>query len=176
MALTARHTHTFDDYLMLVRARRQQSMFGPKWRYPVWFAIYLASIAWVSPEVFTPASLGRLDVWLVIGGGIAVMAVLIALVDLLFDRFLYRLAYRRLATAGADIALDFGDDAISWRAAEMSGRLPWSAIKSVVEMPEGIVLFIGRIEGMAVPRRAFDNPAAYDRVKAMAREKVDGTS
>lgn len=176
MAISARHTHTFDDFLTLVRARRKLSLFGPKWRYPVWLAIYLAAIAWVAPEILTPASLARLDVWMVIAGGIVVMAALIALVDLVFDRFLYRLAYRRLSTAGADIALDFQDDAIAWRAAEMSGRLPWSAVKRVVEMPEAIVLFIGKIEGMVVPRRAFGEASAYDKVKAMAREKVDGAS
>jgi hypothetical protein len=176
MAISARHTHSFDDFLTLVRARRRLSMFGPRWRYPVWFAIYLAAIGWVAPEVLTLTSLSRPDVWMVIAGGIVAMAVLIALVDLLFDRVLYRLAYRRLSTAGADITLDFEDDAIAWRAAEMSGRLPWSAVKRVVEMPEALVLFIGKIEGMVVPRRAFSEASAYDKVRAMAREKVDGAS
>ncbi len=176
MAIAARHTHTYEDFLTLVRARRRASGARTWWRYALWMAIYLAVLVWFTPDLLRASAWREGFVWAIVLGGLAAMAVIIWAVDLLFDRVVYRLHYRRLATAGAEVTLNLDEDGIAWTIRDIGGRLPWSAVTTVDDQEDGLVLFISPLEGMVVPRRAFASLGEYEAARTLIRERTHDTA
>ena len=85
--------------------------------------------------------------------------------------------YPRISVAGQSVHYELAADGLHWLEPMGAGTTPWTAIKRVVEKPNAIVLFISRVEGYVLPRRAFADgqfEAAREFIAARTTKKSAG--
>jgi YcxB-like protein len=161
LPIIARYKHCFEDYLVLMHARRELAPLGRPGRYALWFAVYLATILFLNPALLWPGSWTWQAGAIVFGGGLLTMIAVLVGIDLLFKRFVYPTQYARLSVAGQPVEMTIGEDGFHWQTSLGSGKLEWSAVRRVVSMPDSTILFLSRVEGIVLPARAFASPQAY---------------
>jgi hypothetical protein len=88
--------------------------------------------------------------------------------DLLFTR----LAFGRLAIAGADVSLTFDADGVHYNMTSYFGVLTWSGIHRVMSMPGYLLLFISKSEAVVLPRRAFPSDGAFGETLRFVQTKT----
>src|SRR5258708_8130569 len=135
MAFVVTYTYSYDDYLALIRAKRAMSIFGGVGgvvHYVLLSAAYLLGIAALTDwrttslaDLVAPRSLA------IIVGGVVGICVAIALIDVFFDRVLYRVVFRRYALANAELSLAVDDEGIRWSGKGISANLAWPRVKRV---------------------------------------------
>lgn len=170
--ISSHFTHTFEDYLTLVHARRETARFGRRSRYALWLAMFLAFLLFANPELRDPGAWSLQLAAIVVGGGALIMIAVMVAIDFIFDRLIYRAHYARLATAGQVVQYEIAEDGLLWAMPQGNGKLAWSAVSRIVSMPQAVVLFVSRIEGLVVPARGFSSPAAYAEAVTMMRRRI----
>jgi YcxB-like protein len=174
------HTVTYRfgraDYIALLRAQRSLSVlnrFGRWGRYACFglFFVVLINLSNISSWSFDPA----LDL---ITSAIAfALIVLVAPVgELIADRILSLLVFPRFSVANKDLTLTFADDGIRSQHGGMEGKIPWSAVKRILETKDHLFLSISRAENMVVPRRALPSPDAAVELAHYIRSEVDAAA
>ena len=177
MTFKAAYNFTFDKFLTLVRARRERAGVRVWRRYLVIFGIYALSMWWFgglgSKSAWT-AEVWYFSMLWFIAGGVAT-GMIIALIDLVFDRLVYRLIFRRYAQAGKRIAVDIGMHGLTASGAGVSAILDWQAIKQMTVMRDSsaAVLWLSNIEGILVPADAFASTSEFAAACQFMKEKTD---
>jgi hypothetical protein len=167
------YTFGFDDYLATARARAASGMFGGhvRWvRYAIVVAVYVATMIGLAISDGTIEDLlhDLQGLGLILGGAVVVVFICL-LIDLLFERIVYRWAFGRFAMANADLAVTLDEQGLRWSAPSLSGTLGWPRVRRVIVTPGYVFLFISKIEGLALPRRAFATEAAFNEAARYAQ-------
>ncbi len=158
----------FADYLALGRARERLGPlrgWGRVLRYPVWIALFLATLWWMDGF---GAPLSVYLSWPVLKWLLAI-PVMIFLIDLIFRQVVYRWVFSRYAVAGKEAVVTLDEAGIAWTLGPVTGSAPWSSIVASVATPEHVFLFLSRIEAITLPRRGLqegDFAALPDVVEA----------
>lgn len=178
--ITASYTYTFNEFRILMRARRERAGRRFWHRYAVLLAIYavvMAATLWWQGTLddirHWSAAVWR-EVGLIVVSTAAGLALLIAAIDVIFDRLIYRLVFHRYALAGKRIAIELGDEGLAWQAGSLAGRIQWPAIveMTVTRSGDAAVLWIGKIEGLVLPRSGFATGGEFDAARALARSRI----
>lgn len=175
MAIEVAYTHDFNDFRTLINGYRAKRKLDGSRRL-LFLGVVLSAAAFVLSGQYQAAmAAGPVNVigWFLVLL-LAVMPVL-WLIDIFFDRVVYRWIYSRQPGAHLPLKLKLSDDAIEWTAPGRNGRLEWSLIKSAYKEPQAFVLFVGGREGIVLPRRAFDDPAAFDAAYNFAMDQVNAS-
>lgn len=164
----ASYIYSFEDFRALARARRLRKWPQPWRRFAMLAGIYLAAVVatlWWLGNLAGIGSWGTPD-WLTMIGSVAgfgaIFLAFVALTDFLFERVVYRLVFRRYSQAGKRIDAEIKDDGIAWRGESVSGQIAWGAVKTITELADACVIWLGKVEGMTLPARAFTSRAEYE--------------
>lgn len=76
------------------------------------------------------------------------------------------MGFGRMPLADKEMAVDLGDAEVRVRAPDFDWRFPWAAVSRVIESSTHLVLATGGKEGLPIPRSAFADATAYERVRA----------
>lgn len=76
------------------------------------------------------------------------------------------MAFARMPLADKELAVELGEEEIRVAAEGFDWSFPWAAISRVVESKTHLVVATGGREGLPIPRAAFPDEAAYERVRA----------
>jgi hypothetical protein len=165
----ARYVYDYDVYRMLNRARRERSGWHLGWRALTMVSLFFGAFTMIGlyEGWLLRASTWRIPPANLIASIVAACAVLIAfmaLVDLVFDRFVHRLVFRRYSQANSELALSFSADAIRWSGRGVKGEIAYGLVKGITRLKDGsgAVAWIGKVEGIVVPRRAFSPEAGFE--------------
>ena len=79
--------------------------------------------------------------------------------------------YPKLSIAGKPVTFELADAGIAWTRPGQAGTIAWSAFKGIVERPEALVLFLGKVEGVVLPRRGFA-AGDFEAARKLAHDKV----
>ena len=176
--ITANYTYTFGHFYMLCRARRERDRTRwttPYFVVPLIAAVVMLAITWqdgslarMTRDVASFATFAGM-----LAACVAATCVMVFLVDLLFDKLIYRLVFKRYASANKHIHFDIGDAGIQWTAEHLNGQLSWPAIKSVTVLADqtAAVAWLGKIEGLLLPADGFSSHAEYEEAIARIKEK-----
>jgi hypothetical protein len=165
------YTFTFEDFLAARRAIAWNGVFGHHtyWiRYAI-FAVIMTACWWVPVRHdLKPYALSDSHIVLLTIAAVAALMIFAWGLDLLFTR----LAFGRLAIAGADVSLTFEADGVHYKMPSYFGVLTWSGIHRVMGMPGYLLLFISKSEAMVLPRRAFPSDGAFGETLRFVRTKT----
>jgi len=173
-AYTYTYTYTYADCLATLRARSVGRRTGLRriGRYVLLNLIFLAAAAAVAlldggslPDLRDPA------VALLFAKVMAGLTAFMALVDVVFERWMPWFAFRRLAVRNQPVRLQFGDT-VAWSMNGMSGEASWSSVKRFLATPSGLFLFVSEAEAFMLPRRALADDAEFKSLAAFARERI----
>ena len=176
--ITANYTYTFERFFMLIRARRERDrtwLTTPYLVLPLIAAVVLLAITWqdgtlarMPRDAMTIATYAA-----IVAATFAATCMIVFLVDLLFDKLVYRIVFKRYASANKHIHFDIGDAGIQWTAEHLNGQLSWPAIKSVTVLADqtAAVAWLGKIEGLLLPADGFSSHAEYEEAIARIKEK-----
>src|SRR3990172_1052901 len=176
MAYVLTYTNGFGDYVAMIRAKRSigpMGAFGPFTPYIVVSLIYL--VITVLGQVWDGVPLSALlepQSLLIILAGVPLVMIFVALIDLLFTQGLYRLVFKRFVLANAELTVRLDDSGIQWSGNDFAGSCQWSKVERVVETKDRIFLFVSKIEGLILPRRALASDQAFDGLKAYVRSHL----
>jgi hypothetical protein len=173
---SASYTYSFADYQSSREARRTlnpiESALWP-WRYVLLLGVNVVLMLFViwdagltAEEVLSWTYLSEI---LPLFAG---LAVLMALVDLLFDRVFPAWVYKRYSAA--EKPLSFSDSGIGWSTEGMKGELAWNKVKKIVTLKGDAFLFISKLEALCIPQRAFPSKDVFDNFVTYAKERVNG--
>jgi hypothetical protein len=165
------YTFTFDDFLAARRALAWNGVFGHQtyWIRYVIFAVIMVACWWVPVRHDLKAYvLSDSQIVLLTFAAVVVLMIFAWALDLLFTR----LAFGRLAIAGADVSLTFEADGVHYSMPSYFGVLSWSGIHRVMTMPGYLLLFISKSEAMVLPRRAFPSDGAFGETLRLVRAKT----
>ena len=141
---------TFADYVALVRARERLGPlrgWGRALRYPVWTAIFLATLWWMSgmtTQIFREA---EVLAWLL------VIPIMIFAIDLFFRQVVYRWVFSRYAIANREAAVEVDAAGIRWTLGPITGAAPWRGVTATVHTDSHAFLFLSKVEGITLPAR-----------------------
>ena len=175
MPITFSHLYSFADYRSWVRAAKRPTLRTTLLRFLVLVALLLVTLAIMDPGLRTPEGwrdFARSPELLLLTAGICAILGLLARFDYVMTMWLGWFWYRRLAVAGKQVTVTLDDAALTWAADGVQGRLEWQAIKRVVATASGLLLFIGALEGLVMPRRAFPDEDAYRNAVAFVTAHV----
>ena len=176
--ITANYTYTFERFFMLIRARRERDrtwLTTPYLVLPLIAAVVLLAITWqdgtlarMPRDAMTIATYAA-----IVAATFAATCMIVFLVDLLFDKLVYRIVFKRYATANKRVHFEIGDTGIQWTAEHLNGQLSWPAIKSVTVLADqtAAVAWLGKIEGLLLPADGFSSRAAFEDAIARIKEK-----
>jgi hypothetical protein len=171
------YIYGYDDFAALIRAKRSigpMGKLGPITPYLAVSALYLvlivSSLAW---DNISPAEMLKAQTLLLILAGIPVVMVLVAVINLVFMRLVYRLIFQRFALADKEITVILDESGIKWSGDGFAGQCIWSKVKRVVENDERLFLFISKVEGLVLPRRAAASDRAFRELAAYVREHAN---
>lgn len=177
MAYSLTHAYGYDDFAALIRAKRSIGLMGklgPATPYVVVSALYLvlivSSLAW---DGLAPAEMIQGQMPLMILAGIPLVIVLVAAIDFIFMRLIYRLVFQRFALADKEITVTLNDSGIKWSGGGLAGECGWFNVKRVVETKECLFLFISKVEGLVMPRRAVASERAFQELATYVREHAN---
>ncbi len=175
MPISFSYVYDFADYRALVRAARR-----PTWRQVAFRMVALCALTAVMLLVMVPR-LRSLDGWIwfygsrpgaLIGLGSLALFFLIARFDYLLSMWLGWFWYRKMTVAGKTVTIVLDEAAVLWSGEAVSGRLEWPAIKRIEAGRDRTFLFIGPLEALIMPRRAFAGEAEYARALDFARARA----
>ncbi|QCK84878.1 YcxB family protein [Phreatobacter aquaticus] len=141
---------TFADYIALSRARESLGPlrgWGRPLRYPVWIAVFLATL-WLSSGMDLQV-LREADVlvWLL------VIPIMIFAIDLFFRHVVYRWVFSRYAIANREAVVEVDQSGVNWTLGPITGAAPWASVTATVHTDSHAFLFLSKIEGITLPSR-----------------------
>ncbi|MEG6508427.1 YcxB family protein [Methyloligella sp. 2.7D] len=175
MAYTIHYTYGYDDFAGQIAAKRSRSLFGQATPYIVVTGLYLLLMAlqlWQSG--IGAAELTTLEVIGPVLGGIPIIVMIVAVIDFMFFRLIYRLVFRRYALADTPMTVGLDDEGITWRSAEFSGQCIWAKVTGLVQTKQSLFVFLNRAEAIALPRRAMASDQEFDAIAAFAKKRIQG--
>jgi YcxB-like protein len=165
------YTFTFGDFLATRRALAWNGVFGHHtyWIRYVIFAVIMVACWWVPVRHdLKPYALSDSHIVLLTFAAVLALMIFAWTLDLLFTR----LAYGRLAIAGAEVSLTFEADGVHYKMPSYSGVLSWSGIHRALTMPGHLFLFISKSEAVVLPRRAFPSDGAFGETLQHVQTKI----
>ncbi len=85
--------------------------------------------------------------------------------------------YGRLPLADKEMAVDLGPAEVHVTSTDFDWRFPWAAVGRLIETPTHLVLATGGREGLPIPRSAFSDASAYERLRSFVLAHVpEGTA
>ena len=178
MAHVVAYTFSFDHYRALLRARRAMGAFG---RYAIVLryvlviaAAVIVFVALTDWRKTSAADLMNVRTIAIVIGAMVALAVFVALVDLLFERVIYRWVFRRFALAGQELAVTLDDDGIRWAAGGASAHFAWSLVRRVYEGKDLLVIFFSKVEGLLLPRSGVASDEAFRSLVAFVESRLGG--
>lgn len=178
MAHVVTYTYSFDDYLALIRARRAMGAFGryaTVIRYILFVVTFLLVLAALTD--WNASSLGdfaNAETAMLIVGGMIAIAAFITLVDLFFDRVLYRLVFRRFALANSELTVSVDDNGIAWKGRDITANTAWPMVKRIYVGNDRLFIFFSKIEGLVLPARSLPSEAAFRDLVEFVRRHMGG--
>jgi hypothetical protein len=165
-----------EDYAALVRAARTLGPLGPlgRWGRIALFTVVFGTLVLIAAVLttFRDASMSTLLGLAAFIYGLLFVSTAVG--DLVGDPLLFRYRYRRLASAGKDMTLQFSDDRLLVRCVGVESTIPWPSFKWVIETKDHLFLFLSRAEGLVVPMRAVGSPQALGALASAIRNRVGG--
>ena len=87
------------------------------------------------------------------------------------------MGFGRMPLADKEMKVELGDAEVHVASGDFDWRFPWAAVSRVVETPTHLVLATSGREGLPIPRSAFAEGTAYERVRAFVlAHLVEGTA
>lgn len=175
MPISFSYVHGFGDYRAFTRVARRPTRREAGLRFLVLVAMYVAMMLVIDPALRSPsgwAAMLSTRPGLLATSAVLVVFAAIARFDHLATMWLGWFWYRRLAAAGRRVTVVLDEAAVMWSLDGVSGRMEWSAIRRAVEMADRMLLFIGPLEGLMIPRRAFADEAAYTNALEFVKAHV----
>ena len=164
------YRYTFDVYRMLMRGDREKHGWTLAKRILLMEALLLAIAL-----TLTLLQGGFAPFWQLRGArlleaaGILVasalaLAVAIAVIDFVFDRYLYRLVFRRSSSADTDVTVRLNGDGLECSREGIASKVAWSAIKELTILKDraACLLWFGKREALVLPRAAFSGESEFD--------------
>lgn len=180
LPISITYTLLFEDFVALNKAAIRNGL--PR---SFFWAVYLAFMTgifllavvgtglwldgWKSLELFKKS--GFQSDLLRVYPAIILLAVVINLVG---RKLNWRWTFKRRSIANKEITLAFSEEGLQSSVADLEGKASWAAIKRVYSSKAHLILFISKLEGFVIPRRAFQSGEAFDRFVSYARERVNG--
>ncbi|WP_243369131.1 YcxB family protein [Microvirga solisilvae] len=180
LPLSITYTLLFEDFVALNKAALRN---GPP-RSLFWAAyltfmtgIFLLAIigtglwldGWKSLELFKRSSFQ--SNLLRIYPAVILLAVVINLVGRQLN---WRWTFKRRSISNKEITLSFSEEGLQSSVSDFEGKASWAAIKRVYPSKAHLILFISKLEGFVIPRRAFQSDEAFDTFVIYAKERVNG--
>jgi hypothetical protein len=176
MAHVVTYTYSFDDYLALIRARRAMGLFGryaTVIRYILFVVTFLLVLAALTDWNATSLNdLANPETALIIVGGMIAIAAFITLVDLFFDRVLYRLVFRRFALANTELTVTLDEGGIAWKGRGISANTAWPMVKRIYVGSDRLFVFFSKIEALVLPARSLPSEAAFRDLVDYVRRRI----
>jgi hypothetical protein len=159
---------TPDDYRQFYNAIGRHQGKPPKWIYP-------AAISVSIPVAIVLASFTRLRAFDI--GVSCVIAFLLGMVAMIVViQLLHAGAMRRLALIGAEdwtrYSVRIDDDGVDARGEGIAIQGRWSTVMDVTIEQDGLMIWLGRLQAVRIPERAFVNVAERDAVAAFVRSRM----
>lgn len=178
MAHVVTYTYFFDDYLALIRARRAMGAFGRYatviryFLFVVTFLLVLAALTdWNTASL---SGLANTETAMIIVGGMIGIAAFITLIDLLFDRVIYRLVFRRFALANSELTITVDEDGIAWKGRGITANTAWPMVKRICVGNDRLFIFFSKIEALVLPARSLPSEAAFRDLVDYVRHRIGG--
>jgi len=173
MAYVLTYINSFDDYVAMIQAKRlsgRAGFYGPYIAMTLFFlAFVVLGHIWDGGSI---VSLFNAETMLLILAGMLAVIVLVALINYIFLRGIYRLVFRRFALSGKELTIKLDDEGLHWQGNGFSGACHWSKVQRVVETKDRLFLFISKAEGLLVPRRAVKSDQEFGERVAHVRSHV----
>ena len=184
MTFNSSYTYDLEQFRMLARARTERAG-GRRWhRYGVVLGLFLAAIIatlWGDGELARvpgwSAKAWHDALWIVAEYG-AGLALFIAAIDLMFDRLITALIFRRYSVAGKRLDITLADEGVSYRSVARTGTVAWPGIKAVTVLRDrtAAVLWLSKIEGILLPAASFGSREEFAAACQFIEEKSRAAS
>lgn len=76
------------------------------------------------------------------------------------------LAFNRMPLADKEMVVELAEADVHVASGDFDWRFPWAAVARVIETADHLVISTGGREGLPIPRAAFADAPAYERVRA----------
>jgi hypothetical protein len=164
------------DYIALLRAQRSLGpleRFGRWGRYVCFALLFVIVIDLFDYEIWSNNPM----IGAIVSGILFLMFVLLAPVgEFIAERALALWIFPRHSMANKDITLEFGDDGVCSKYSGMEGRIPWRAIRRMLDTRDHLFLFGSRAESMVVPKRALPSPDTVAELAHYIRSNIDAAA
>ena len=170
MSYSVTYKYTFDLYRMLMRGTRERHGWTLAKR-----ILFMEVVLFVIALVLMLVDGGFATLWqlrgarlLQVAGSIFAtalgLAAAIAIIDFIFDRYLYRLVFRRSSAANTDVTVRLNGDGLECNREGISSKVAWTAIKNLTILKDraACLLWFGKREALVLPRAAFSGEPEFD--------------
>jgi len=162
--------YSYFDYAALVRAQKKQSRFSA-FDKPVFWGIVLLNF--IFSAIFVGQALFQGEEVKLIYFFKAVLAALILLVAYLVYPYYLRQYYKKQMIDGKEVKLAFDETGMSVEMPEYNGTHKWKAIIGADEEPEHFLLWINKVQGYCIPKRAFETEGDAEAFKVLVASRVE---
>jgi hypothetical protein len=159
---------TLNDYRQFYAAIGRYQGKPSKWIYPGAISVSLPVAAVLA--YFTPYNLFDVGVSCVLAFVLGMVTMVVVL------RIAHVGAIRRLAAIGAEdwihLSVTLDDHVVEARGDGIAIQGSWSAVKDVTIENGALLIWLGRLQAVPIPERAFASTAERDAVMAFARSRM----
>jgi hypothetical protein len=86
--------------------------------------------------------------------------------------FTAAMGFARMPLADKELKVEMGASDVHVASGDFDWRFPWEAVGRVVETPTHLVLATGGREGLPIPRAAFADASAFEKVRAFVLARL----
>lgn len=175
---SATYCYSFDVYRMLMRGVRERNGWW-QWKRILACEVLmgLALLVVVALEK-PPAAVGRaLMSWdaglIIVTAGLA-LALFVMAIDVVFDRYVSRIVFRRSSAADTNVTVQMNDGGLKCSREGIVSDVAWSATKkfTVLHDRAACILWFGKREGLVIPSKAFTSVQEFDAACSLMKGKV----
>ncbi len=154
------YKYTFDVGRMLARGLREWDGWS-LWKrlvvIEVLFVLFAASAAAIDGKLQSITALcgdNRGNAIIVLLASAATLVAIVVLIDLLFDRVIHKLVFKRSSVADADVKIAIKDHGVNCERTGVASTVTWSSIKQLAILKDrtASILWFGKREGLPCQR------------------------
>lgn len=172
MRYSIRYNYGFDDLVAFLRAKQSLAPLGSLGRLrPYAIATILFVLLFTLGTIFSGLGLGPPFLRNLVIGLVVIMAV-IALRDWLLINVIFRRKFEAAKLDGEQVTVDLDEKGLRWAGNGKVGTRDWPDVGRVVRQPSHLLLFIGPLDAVIIPRRALGSDAQFEAVETFVAEHV----